>query len=313
MTASILIVDDSTFIQRHLEHVLTSNGICDEVLKAGDGQEAIEVLDSENVDLVLCDVQMPNVDGFELLRRKRADLEEREISVIMLTVEEAVEAKVWCLEAGASDYLVKPFHDEELVARVRLHLQLKSLRDELRRKNKELGRLACLDSLTRVSNRRHFMESLRHELDRASRHGLSLVLGMIDIDHFKRINDTYGHRVGDQALELVASRLRDALRDHDLLGRYGGEEFAMVLVDVKPEGILVGAERCRRLIAEEEFQVEGHRLQITVSIGIAVSTEPDAGAVDELIQQADEALYAAKEQGRNRVVLAPSSDSATES
>ncbi len=307
MPTTILIVDDSRFLQRHLEQVLERGGVCDRILLAGDGSEAIEVLGREDVDLVLCDVMMPEVDGFEFLSRQRAELEQRQIPVIMLTVEGAVESKVWCLEAGASDYLVKPFHDQELVARVKLHLQLKSLRDELKRMNRELTQLACRDALTRISNRRHFLESFHRELQRADRHRFGLVLAMIDIDNFKRINDDYGQRFGDQALTQVAERLRTALRDHDLLGRYGGEEFSVVFVDARPEAALAGAERCRSLIAGEKFAVEDRLFEITVSVGVAVASDPGVTTVDQLIQSADEALYAAKEQGRDRVVLAAGS------
>ncbi len=304
MATTILIVDDSRFLQRHLEQVLERGGVGDRILSAADGGEAIEVLGREDVDLVLCDVMMPEVDGFEFLARQKAELERWQVPVIMLTVEGAVESKVWCLEAGASDYLVKPFHDEELVARVKLHLQLKSLRDELRCVNRRLTELACRDSLTRISNRRHFLDSLRRELNRADRHRSSLVLAMIDVDHFQRINDNHGPQSGDQALAQVAERLQAALRDHDLLGRYGGEEFAVAFVDVAPEAALAGAERCRSLIAGETFAVADRRFELTVSVGVAVATDPGATTVDGLIQRADQALGAAKEQGRDRVVLA---------
>ncbi len=304
MPATILIVDDSRFLQRHLEQVLERGDVCDRILLAADGGEAIEVLSREDVALVLCDVMMPGVDGFEFLSRQRGELERRQIPVIMLTVEGAVESKVWCLEAGASDYLVKPFHDEELVARVKLHLQLKSLQDELKGMNRELAKLTCLDSLTRIANRRHFLESFRHELKRADRHRFAVVLAMIDVDYFRRINDRHGRRFGDRALAKVADRLRTTLRDYDLLGRYSGEQFAVVFVNARPEAALAGAERCRSLIAGEQFAVEDRLFEITVSVGVAVAPDPAATTVDQLIRQAGEALGAAKQQGRDRVVLA---------
>ena len=304
MPSTILIVDDSRFLQRHLELVLERGGVGDRILSAADGGEAIEVLEREDVDLVLCDVMMPEVDGFEFLSRQRAELERRQIPVVMLTVEGAVESKVWCLEAGASDYLVKPFHDDELVARVKLHLQLKSLREELGQVNRELTELACRDSLTRIFNRRHFLESLGHELKRAVRHRFALVLARIDIDNFYRVNDRYGRPFGDQALARVAERLRSALRDHDLLGRYGGEEFAVAFVDARPEAALAAAERCRRLIGGEKLAVEDRLLELTISVGVAVADDPGATTADELIRKAGRALDAAKAQGRDRVVLA---------
>ncbi len=302
MPTTILIVDDVKYFQYHIQVVLESSGICEKTLVAADGCEAIEVLGREDVDLVLCDVMMPQVDGFEFLSRQKDELERREIPVIMLTAEGGVDSKVWCFEAGASDYLVKPFDDVELVARVKLHLQLKTLRAELKRTNQELAELACLDSLTRVSSRRHFLESLGRELRRAAHHVSGLVLAKISIDGFQRVNDDHGRQIGDQALAQVAQRLRSSLRDYDLLARYRGGEFAVVFVDAKPEAALVGAERCCRLVAGERFKIEDQQLEITISVGLVVTSGADS--VDELIQRADEALCAAKEQGRNRVVLA---------
>ncbi len=304
MTTTILIVDDSKFLQHHLQLVLERSSVCEKILLADDGGEAIEVLGREDVDLVLCDVMMPDVDGFEFLSRQKAELERREIPVIMLTVEGGVESKVWCLEAGASDYLVKPFDDQELVARVKMHLQLKTLRDELKRMNQELAELACLDSLTRVSNRRHFLETCEQELRRAASHGTSLIVGMIGIDDLQRFNDEHGNEIGDRILSYVAQKLRSALRDYDILARYRGGDFAVVFVDAKPEAAMVGAERCRSQIADEKFQIEDQQLGITISVGVAVTSDPEADSVEQLIHKADEALSSAREQGHNQVVLA---------
>ncbi len=306
MPATVLIVDDAKYFQYHIRVVLESSGVCEKTLVAANGGEAIEMLGREQIDLVLCDVMMPEVDGFEFLSRQKAELERREIPVIMLTVDGGVDSKVWCLEAGASDYLVKPFDDRELVARVKMHLQLRSLRSELKRINKDLAELACVDSLTRVSSRRHFLDSLGRELRRAASRDASLVLAMIGIDDLRLVNDNHSHQIGDQLLARVARRLRSALHDYDLLTRYRGGDFAVVFVDAEPEAALVNAEHCRRLIAGEAFQIEGRQLEVTVSIGVVVTTDTGVATVDQLIRDADEALSAARERGCNQMLKAES-------
>ncbi|MCP4200557.1 MAG: diguanylate cyclase [bacterium] len=304
-TGKVLVIDDSRVARRYLETVLLKSGVCRLVLLAESGREGMSLLREHDVDLVLSDVNMPGLSGFDFLTRMRADRAFAEIPVIMLTGEQSFQSKLRCLESGASDYLLKPFADEELVARARIHLQLKGLQDELRSKNEQLSELAHLDSLTGIPNRHSFFESLERELGRAQRQRQPLTLGMIDIDHFKRVNDERGHLCGDQALVRTAELLKSGLRNYDLLGRYGGEEFATLFVDAGAEVAMIIAERCRRRVAESPFVLDGRKLNITVSIGLALALEPEPGMLTELISRADEALYMAKHRGRNQVVLAP--------
>ncbi len=301
----VLIIDDSESIRHRVQNTLKEGGVCDEFLTATNGIEGIRFLLEHDVDLILCDVVMPHIDGFKFLNLKKSRRQFDDVPVIMLTGEDDVGAKVRGLEAGASDYLTKPFHEKELVARVRVHLQNKELRAHLRAKNEQLEWLARVDPLTGVANRRHFMESFELELNRAIRHNRPLGCVMLDIDHFKRVNDTHGHLVGDAILVRVARELKGALRGHDLVGRYGGEEFVLVLPEVDTHGAAAVAERCRMIIRESCHTMEdGTSLNVTVSLGITsrlLDTEP---SVTELLRLADDALYRAKEAGRDQLQLA---------
>ncbi len=302
MSASILIVDDSRLARLKIERILQRFGVCTDVAHAGNGAEGALRLAERAFDLVLCDINMPQADGFEFLRRKSAITGRKDVPVIMLTAEEEIEVKLQCLEAGASDYLLKPFHEQELIARARIHLQLKGLRDSLRAKNEILERLVRVDALTAVANRLHLGESLRREFSRGQRHGTPFSLAILDVDHFKAVNDTHGHQVGDKVLREIALRLRKAVRAHDLVARYGGEEFALLLPQTASQEATLVVERCRRLVAATPFADGDQSLQITVSAG--VSSYPSSGAEteDELMRQADQALYEAKRAGRDRLL-----------
>jgi diguanylate cyclase (GGDEF)-like protein len=276
-----------------------------DVLTASGGAEALAMMAAQPVTLVLCDVEMPGLDGFNFLKITRGHADLAEIPVIMLTVKEDLGAKVKGLTEGASDYLTKPFHNEELVARVRVHLKLKQLQDELRLKNAKLEELSRLDALTQISNRRHFMEVLESEFARAQRYTATLSLVMLDVDHFKLVNDTWGHVAGDDALIGVTNAARALLRKCDHAARYGGEEFALLLPETPLEGARIVAERIRRSVSEVVIAQPLGEFSVTVSLGIA--TFPGTGIANpsELVRQADEALYAAKRAGRNQVCVAP--------
>ncbi|HET6346466.1 MAG TPA: diguanylate cyclase, partial [Myxococcota bacterium] len=287
-----------------VERVLRVEGIFDHVIKAGDGIDGFKQMLSHPVDMILCDLIMTGIDGFKFLGLKHTKPEYNEVPVIMLTGEEDVRAKVRALEAGASDYLTKPFHDEELVARVKVHLKIKSLQDELREKNARLELLTNTDELTGLYNRRFFMEALRQEFARSERYGTALVYAMVDIDHFKRINDTHGHLMGDRALVAVAHTLQRAVRAQDVLGRYGGEEFAIVMPHTDRTGGELAVERCRKQIEEAVVNIDAGALKITASMGVVCFPRPDVKRLEDLIALADAALYKAKEAGRNRVLVA---------
>ncbi len=300
----ILVIDDSLVARRYLESVLVKSEVCTKVYLADSVKRGFQVLQAREIDLVLCDLNMPDINGIEFLHLMTAEHGDDLIPVIMLTGEVSVEAKVECLESGASDYLVKPFAEAELIARTRVHLQLKALQDELRIRNQQLKQIACLDSLTGICNRHYFLQRLEHELNRAGRRQLPLSVGMIDIDHFKKINDQHGHVCGDRALIQTASLLKAGLRDYDLLGRYGGEEFVAVFTEAESAVAVEIAERCRMQVAANPMQIGDARLEITVSIGVASTSDPRPAMLPKLIASADEALYLAKNRGRNRVVSA---------
>lgn len=301
MDRTVLIIDDSEPVRRHVERVLRDHDVAHAFRHASSGVEGFALLAREPVSLVLCDVEMPGLDGFKFLRLKAQKDGLHDVPVIMLTGKEDVRAKVQGLSEGASDYLTKPFHDEELVARARVHLKLKELQDELRKKNALLEELSRTDSLTGLLNRRFLMELLLAEFQKSSRYGTPLSLVMLDIDHFKRVNDTYGHITGDAAIKAVAQVLRREIRTCDLAARFGGEEFAVVLPQTDQEGALIAAERCRRAVEATAIVAGDQELHITASFGVATCPRADLGTIEQLIGAADEALYRAKGTGRNRV------------
>ncbi len=296
-----LIIDDSESVRNEVARALSRSGLFAQIETAGDGLEGMKLLLSQKIDLVLCDLTMPGFDGYKLLSMKESRPELARIPVILLTADGNVKAKVRGLEAGASDYLTKPFHDEELIARVRVHLAIQDLQRELEEKNARLEELARTDELTKAANRRHLMATFEHEFERARRYQLPLSFAMFDADHFKAINDNWGHLAGDRALVAISAALRSNVRTHDLVGRYGGEEFGIVMPHTPDAGAFLAAERCRQAI-EKIDALPGHLL--TASAGLVSTPPSSATTIEELIHLADEALYRAKEVGLNRCVAA---------
>jgi two-component system cell cycle response regulator len=301
MPRSALIIDDDDKIRAEVKRYLNQAGLFDQYYEASDGIEGFKVLLNKDVDLILCDVIMPGIDGFKFLSMKKARPEFNDVPVIMLTGAEDVKLKIKGLEQGASDYITKPFDPGELIARVRVHFKIKALQEELRATNRRLEELSNTDGLTKLYNRRYFMVLLELEFQRARRYDSNMAFVMIDIDHFKNFNDTYGHLLGDKILVEIANILQENLRVHDMVGRYGGEEFALLTPETDQRGALVVAERYRRRI-EDFVLVEGdRRLKVTISLGVTFYPHPEINSVDDLIRLADNALYKAKRNGRNRV------------
>lgn len=303
---SCLIVDDSRVVRESLRRVLVARGLFDEVLEAADGTEALDVLAREiagGIDLVLCDLVMPGVDGFQLLARLQADRRLADVPVIVLTGQDDLETKVQALESGASDYLIKPFADAELVARVKVHRNLKLLREELQEANERLRELAIRDPLTGVFNRRHWRGLLLRELERCRRYRRPVSVVMADVDHFKSVNDRHGHVAGDLVLTRVARTLLEGVRHHDSVGRFGGEEFVVLLPETGIEAAAAVAERLREAVAALAFDgLEDLRVHLSLGVAEGRCTTPEEG--DILVAAADEALYEAKRAGRDRVVAA---------
>ena len=311
MSSTILVIDDAASIRHVLKFKLEKIDEIKTVLLAADGREGVKLLRETPVDLVLCDLVMPEIDGFGVLAERNRIVSLEDVPVIMLTGQDAVDDKVRALSAGASDYLTKPFDDAELIARVRLHLKTRLLQGELRAKNAELEslnrkleELNRTDPLTGAANRRSLSESLEREYLRALRYERPLSLMMIDVDHFKRVNDTYGHQAGDAVLVTIASSLLCSLRKQDVIGRYGGEEFAVILPETAKQNAMVVAERFRNVVASAETDIGSSRLSVTVSIGVAALSDEEASNTEALVRAADRALYRAKQEGRNRVMAA---------
>jgi diguanylate cyclase (GGDEF)-like protein len=300
--AGILIIEDSASQRAEVRGVLQKSGLFERILEADNGLRGLKLLLSEPVDLVLCDLELPGLDGEKLLRMSRS-AHGNQIPFLVLTSVSDSERMAQLLRDGASDTITKPFHATDLIARIELHLKLRRLQRQLIEKNKQLEELSITDALTGIRNRRFLTEVLSVEFQRAHRYGTGLTLLMADLDHFKAVNDRYGHLAGDRVLSSVAQRLKSQLRASDIAGRYGGEEFLVLLTHASLDAGFVFAERWRKALEDEPIELDaGTSIQITLSIGVATYL-PSFKDWDELVGAADAALYRAKEAGRNRVAV----------
>jgi two-component system chemotaxis response regulator CheY len=304
----ILIVDDDP-LSRRLLNVSLAWGK-HEVLEAEDGQIAWDLWQHDPVRLIITDWMMPNIDGPELIRRIRAAQTSGYTYIILLTARGTKTEIVTGLRSGADDYLTKPFHTEELLARVNIGERILNLEESLNSSNQKMQFLATHDGLTDLLNRRAIQEHAEAEINRAYREHTAVSLALLDVDHFKSINDRYGHLTGDQALLHVAQLLREKTRPYDWVGRWGGEEFLIVLPNATLVDAGVVAERIRVAIEQTPLALAGNgQLSLRASLGCACLMNQSEGeapplSLDELVHKADEALYRAKETGRNRVCLA---------
>ena len=307
--SKILVVDDIPLNRKLQKTYLESVGY--QVVLANDGLEALQRIEEESPDLILLDVMMPKMNGFQVCRRVKSIENTRFIPIIMVTALNEIEDKVKGVEAGADDFISKPFNKLELLARVKSLLRIKHLHDELELKVKELEiaqskliQLAITDGLTELYNYRYFKEQLTQEIIRAKRHNNNLSIAMIDIDYFKNYNDTHGHPAGDLVLKTIAELLRNNIRKIDIAARYGGEEFALILAETDKQAASFVANKIKNLIEKQKFDYEETQPngKLTISMGIATFPE-DAISLDALVKMADQRLYRAKKAGRNRVVL----------
>ena len=299
--SKILLIDDSRLISQFGKSILTGKG--HEVLTADSGEMGLELALRDQPDLILLDVILPGKDGYQVCQHLKATPQSQDIPVIMLTSKAEPADKIKGLELGAVDYVTKPFDAGELIARVNTHLRMKELYEALQEKNRLLQELANLDGLTNLFNHRFFHEHLTREMDRVRRYGGIVSCVIVDIDFFKKVNDTYGHQTGDVILKEVAGILQKGIRDSDLAARYGGEEFALVLVQSDAEVAVLICERIRSQIAAMPFLSMDSPIHIRASFGIASFPSVGIKKEKDLIEAADRALYRAKEGGRNRVVL----------
>lgn len=257
--------------------------------------KTLAFLKDRKPDLILLDVLMPDMDGYDLCRKIREDEANRAIPIIFLTAKTDEKDILKGFESGGVDYITKPFNTSELLARVRTHIDLKQVREKL-------YELSITDDLTGLHNRRHFKHILRREISRSVRHGVDLCLGIIDIDHFKMINDTNGHETGDRVLRALADVFNAAFRKCDITGRIGGEEFAVLLPETDLDGAMLVTDRFRERVEQESGRLLDGVGTFTVSIGIT-QRAVDTDDIDSLMKQADQALYRAKREGRNRVCV----------
>lgn len=309
----ILLAEDITVTRKLVKKILENKGY--EVVEAEDGQKAWEIFqkEKEKINIALLDWSMPRLSGLQLCKKIKATEIQGYIYIIFLTGKVDIDNVVEGLEAGADDYVTKPFDKRELISRIDVGKRYVQLQQKLREANHKLHILAITDGLTRILNRRALLERLEEELHRAGRENAFFCLIMLDIDHFKRVNDDHGHQAGDKILIEVVNRVKSKLRPYDIIGRYGGEEFLVGIFGADRETGLKKAEDFRRSVEEKEFEYSDKKLKITISLGISYqkigATKRDIPRLlDDLTKQADDALYKAKETGRNRVVCFCDSD-----
>lgn len=303
MADSVLIIDDSEAVREKIIKTLEARDLFSRFYQAEDGLDGFKKLLASPVDIVLCDLEMPRMDGFKFLGMMKGRPEVSDTPVIILTGNDDRELKIKGLEQGACDFITKPFDPEELVARMRVHLKIKHLQDDLKRSNELLLELSNTDHLTGLFNRRFLMEALDKEVQRARRKDGLVALLLLDIDHFKRVNDTHGHLQGDVVLQKVALHIQKELRSYDVAARYGGEEFVTVLPDTSLKEAFNVADRIRLSVQGMRFAGSLSDERVTVSLGVATFPSTLYDDIDGLLRAADEALYRAKETGRNRVVI----------
>ncbi len=305
--ARILLVEDNRTQARIIAECLAKNGY--EVTHVDNGMSAIKVAKSEPIDLVLLDLVLPDIDGNEVCRWLKLNYDTKPIPIIMLTAKGESNDKVAGLEAGADDYLQKPFDENELNARIYARLRAKSQQDELQQKNRQLESmltqvetLAIMDSLTNLFNRRRFETILANEFKKSQRYLQPLSCMMIDIDHFKDVNDSFGHQTGDLVLREVARLIQAGIREVDTPARWGGEEFVVLSPSTSKENAGRAADRILKSISTFAFPgIDGKKL--TVSVGVAGIPDSRIDTPEKLIHAADLALYEAKRKGRARVEL----------
>ncbi len=311
--ATILVVDDDADTVATISTWLKGKGF--RVITAATGAEALALAGEERPQVALLDVRLPDISGIEVARKLQAHERTSGIALVFVTGRQESRVRSECFEAGAEDFVTKPFDFIEVETRLRAVLRKKDLRDELQRANralrqanKALKKLLITDEKTKLHNYRFFKERIVEEFKRASRYGNPLSCIMIDLDHFKEINDTLGHHIGDRVLEEFGRILTDQARETDLVVRYGGEEFIVLLPHTDARRAMTVAERIRRATSSRTFTADEAPLKLTVSCGVATyPTNPEIRDEEDLVRTADEALYAAKHAGRNRTEADPAS------
>jgi diguanylate cyclase (GGDEF)-like protein len=292
----ILVVDDDKILTKLVRTRLEAENY--RVFVASNGEEALHVLEKKKPDLVLLDIMMPGIDGFETCERIRSQPAYRHLPVIMLTAKDHPSEKVKGLDIGADDYITKPYESDELLARIRAGLRARKEYDRM-------TKMVELDALTCLYNRRSFDQRLEEEFSRAERYNRELSLIMLDIDHFKTVNDTYGHQVGDIVLKQVADLIQKNVRKSDIPYRYGGEEFVILAPETDVAGVKTCAERIRASCERYRFGKGKKPILITISEGFSCYQLDSASSPEDLLHKADSALYQAKAAGGNCIAATP--------
>ncbi len=306
----ILVAEDDPVSRRVLEAFLLKWGY--QVTTACNGEEALHILESEDAPrLAVLDWMMPGMEGVQVCAKIRSTPGSRPyVYILLLTARTQKEDLLAGMEAGIDDYLTKPFDAQELRARLHVGQRIVNLQDQLIGAREELRYRATHDALTGIYNRGEIIEALDRERARQARDGGSFGIIIADLDHFKRVNDTYGHAAGDAVLRETTVRMKGCVRSYDFVGRYGGEEFLLVVPSSDAAGTLALAERIRQSMQSSPVTTDAGEINVTISLGVAASTHACPFDTQELLLRADQALYRAKENGRNRVQLTAAQDTA---
>lgn len=312
MGKGLLIVDDNRPYRKMLIKMLEGAGLFTDFYEAGDGLEAKAFIESgTKVDVVIIDIILPRHGGLEVIRWARGKERHRELPIMVLTAESRGEIKARCLRMGASDYMVKPFDPEELAARIGLIMKRREARDELKKRNLELLKLneklrqdAVFDELTRLYTRPYVIEDMNQEMKRCQRYKVPMTVMLVDLDDFKELTDTLGRASGDLVLRGVADILRDSVRESDMVGRYGPQQFILKLAHTGLDSAVIPAERIRASIENKSFTCGGGEYRMTASIGVADFPAHAPEGMDRFLGRVGHALEEARSAGRNRVVAA---------
>ncbi|MCD6363437.1 MAG: diguanylate cyclase [Synergistetes bacterium] len=299
----ILVVDDSKLIRALLRNILERE-LRSQIEEASSGSEAVQKTAEAEYDLVILDMFLPDTIGVNIIKQI-IKLERGWLPVIIITSATDKRYLKEALEKGAIDYIRKPFDEVELTARVKAALRTKKLYDRLREMNQKLLEMSITDELTKLYNRRHAMTSLEMEFKKSKRYKTPMSVIISDLDHFKSINDAYGHLAGDEVLKKAASLIRENIREADIAGRYGGEEFMIILPNTSLDGAITTAERLRSKISQSQILVPGNGKVITITMSFGICSYPEETIRDkeDMIKLADEALYISKKKGRNKTTF----------
>jgi len=290
----VLIVDDTSKNIQLVASVLKPEGYG--LYFATDAQEAFNVLKNELIDLILLDVMMPTMDGFKVCKELKKNVKTQEIPVIFLTAKNDKESIKEGFEVGGVDYIIKPFYDVELLSRVKTHLRIAQMTQELRRSAEKMYELANTDALTGIANRLRFNTITTYQIENSLRYGAALSMIFFDIDYFKKINDEFGHEFGDKVLRKIAQLIENEIRKSDVIARWGGEEFAIILANTRLNDAEKLAQKLRLCIENHHFEGES----LTCSFGVTQLQKEDTNT--SFMKRVDDALYEAKRVGRNCVI-----------